>query len=149
MSEINSFSTHYFNSINKALLNTKYLIDNNEINKESFFEQINKILNTLLNTPNRIFFIGNGASSSFSNHMALRFCKNGKIISYSLSDSSLLTALANDYNYDIAHVEFLKINNINNKDLVITISSSGNSRNIVNVLEYCQSNKIKTLSFLD
>ena len=70
MSEINSFSTHYFNSINKALLNTKYLIDNNEINKESFFEQINKILNTLLNTPNRIFFIGNGASSSFSNHMA-------------------------------------------------------------------------------
>ena len=55
MSKINSFSTHYFNSINKALLNTKYLIDNNEINKESFFEQINKILNTLLNTPNRIF----------------------------------------------------------------------------------------------
>ena len=147
MSTTNSFSTQYLNAINKALINTKYLQNRNEISKESFFEVFNKILKILLNTGNRIFFIGNGASSSFANHMALDFAKNGGIQAFSLSDSALLTALANDYSYDVAAVEFLKINNINNKDLVITISSSGNSKNIVNVLEYCYINKIKTLAF--
>ena len=143
----NSFSTQYFNAINKALINTKYLQNHNEISKESFFEEINKILKILLISSNRIFFIGNGASSSFSNHMALDFAKNGKIKAFSLSDSALLTALANDYSYEESSVEFLKINSVNSNDLVITISSSGNSKNIVNVLDFCSENKIKTLAF--
>jgi len=42
-------------------------------------------------------------------------------------------------------VEFLKIEEIKKKDFVITISSSGNSENIVGVLNYCKANGIKTL----
>jgi D-sedoheptulose 7-phosphate isomerase len=78
--------------------------------------------------------------------MALDFSKNGKILSRSLSDSALLTALSNDFTYEEAFVEFLKMEGVNKDDLIITISSSGNSPNIVNVLQYCNLNQIETLS---
>ena len=93
----------------------------------------------------KIYFFGNGASASFSNHMALDWSKNGGILSFSLSDSSMLTALANDYSFEDSFLEFLKINNPTNNDLVITTSSSGNSPNIVSVLNYCSINNITTL----
>ena len=78
--------------------------------------------------------------------MALDFSKNGKILSRSLSDSAMLTALANDYSYEHAMLEFLKIEGVSKEDLVITISSSGNSPNIASVLNYCKENRIQTLA---
>ena len=58
----------------------------------------------------------------------------------------MLTALANDYSYEDSFLEFLKINNPTNNDLVITTSSSGNSPNIVSVLNYCCKMNIKHLA---
>ena len=78
--------------------------------------------------------------------MALDFSKNGKILSRSLSDSALLTALSNDYSYEKAMLEYLKIEGVTKDDLVITISSSGNSPNVVSVLEYCKETNIKSLA---
>ena len=43
-------------------------------------------------------------------------------------------------------VEYLKIEGVTKNDLVITISSSGNSPNIVNVLNYCKNNQINALA---
>ena len=77
--------------------------------------------------------------------MALDWSKNGGVLALSLSDSSMLTALANDYSYDEAFVEFMKINKISTDDLVISTSSSGNSKNIVNVLNYCRQNNITSI----
>ena len=91
-----------------------------------------------------MFFFGNGASASFSNHMALDWSKNGGILAFSLSDSSMLTALANDYDFEDCFLEFLKINQPTSNDMIITTSSSGNSPNVVNVLNYCFENNIKT-----
>ena len=48
----------------------------------------------------------------------------------------MLTALANDYNYQSSFVEFLKIYQPTKNDLVVTTSSSGNSKNIVSVLNF-------------
>ena len=78
--------------------------------------------------------------------MALDFSKNGKILSRTLSDSAMLTALSNDYSYENAMLEFLKIEGVTKDDLVITISSSGNSPNIISVLKYCKENDIKSLA---
>ncbi len=143
----NNYSEKYFNSIYESLKKTEYKINSLKSKDQEFFDEINKVLLSIQKSDSRLFFIGNGASSSFSNHMALDFAKNGKIKAFSLSDSALLTALANDYSYEESAVEFLKINSVNSNDLVITISSSGNSKNIVNVLDFCSENKIKTLAF--
>lgn len=67
-------------------------------------------------------------------------------LSRSLSDSALLTALSNDFSFENVMVEYLKIEGITNDDLVITISSSGNSQNIVSVLNFCKQNNIRSLS---
>ncbi len=141
------FHKKYYDSINKALKKSIYSSNQSPANIESFFDNINSILLSIQKSGNKIYFFGNGASSAFANHMALDFSKNGNILSYSLSDSSLLTALANDYSYEDACVEFLKINKVNKNDLVITISSSGNSKNIINIINYCNNNDIITLSF--
>jgi D-sedoheptulose 7-phosphate isomerase len=63
-----------------------------------------------------------------------------------LSDSALLTALSNDYTFEDAIVEFIKIEGVSKNDLVITISSSGNSSNIVKVLDYCVLNQLNSLA---
>jgi D-sedoheptulose 7-phosphate isomerase len=136
----------YFDSIFEGLKSSKYFEDAKKVEGEQFFATIKIRLQELKKSKNKIYFFGNGASAAFANHMALDFSKNGKILSRSLSDSAILTALANDFSYESAMVEYLKIENVSKEDLVITISSSGNSPNVLNVLNYCRENEIETLS---
>ena len=140
------YQNKYFNAINESLKKSCYSISQNTSDSEIFYVKINSLLHSIQKSNNKIYFFGNGASAAFANHMALDFSKNGGILSYSLSDSSLLTALSNDYSYEDASVEFLKMNKIDKNDLVITISSSGNSTNIINVIDYCNNNNVNTLS---
>jgi D-sedoheptulose 7-phosphate isomerase len=140
------YHKYYFDSIQFGLINSLYFNSGGAILPSVFFNSINEIIFKIKTSKKKLFFLGNGASSAFANHMALDFSKNGKILSRSLSDSALLTALSNDYSYEEAMVEFLKIEGITRDDLVITISSSGNSPNIVSVLNYCKANSIKTLA---
>ena len=140
------YHNKYFKAISEGMEKSSYCIDAIEVKPEDFFLKIKKNLRRLTENNSRIFFFGNGASASFANHMAFDFSKNGKILSRSLSDSALLTALSNDYSYENAMVEFLKIEGVTKDDIVITISSSGNSPNIVSVLNYCKENDIKSIS---
>jgi D-sedoheptulose 7-phosphate isomerase len=143
---MNDYYSNYFLSISKGLESSQYFHLANIVTPSKMFTDLNREIDQIRNNSGKIYFFGNGASAAFANHMALDFSKNGKIIARSLSDSSMLTALANDYSYTEAMVEFLKIEELNKNDLVVTISSSGNSPNIVNVLKYCKDNNFKTLS---
>ena len=127
-----------------GLRNSKFKVDGENKDEEFFFDELNSLTKKVKEKGGRLFFFGNGASAAFSNHMALDWSKNGGILAFCLSDSALLTALANDYEYDDAFLEFLKINSPTENDLVITTSSSGNSNNIVKVLKFCKGNRIKT-----
>jgi D-sedoheptulose 7-phosphate isomerase len=142
----NHYYLNYFKSIEQGLNNSIYYLNQQTSTPEDFFQKIKQTLDNIRTRRNKIFFFGNGASAAFANHMALDFSKNGKILSRSLSDSAMLTALANDYSYDQAMLEYLKIEGVNKDDLVITISSSGNSPNVVSVLNHCKENNIKALA---
>lgn len=142
----NEYYKNYFNSITQGLNKSLYFANSKSIEPEIFFQVVGNLIQNLRINRNKIYFFGNGASASFANHMALDFSKNGKILSRSLSDSAILTALANDYSYESAMLEFLKLEGVTDDDLVITISSSGNSPNVLKVLNFCNENKIKTLA---
>ena len=142
----NKYFSNYFKSISQGLDDSVYYSNQQVSEPEIFFQTIKNILIKFRKNRNKIYFIGNGASAAFANHMALDFSKNGKILSRSLSDSALLTALSNDYSYENAMLEFLKIEGVTKEDLVITISSSGNSPNVISVLNYCKENNIKSLA---
>jgi D-sedoheptulose 7-phosphate isomerase len=130
------YSRFYLKAFVKGLQSPICEVNGTSTSESDFLSELLKITEKIHNEKGRIFFFGNGASASFANHMALDWSKNGGIPALSLSDSSLLTALANDYSYEDAFKEFAKINAIGKDDLVTTISSSGNSPNIVNILDY-------------
>ena len=142
-----NYHNRYFESIYEGLKKTLYFENSKKIKNEDFFKKIKNLLIHLRDNNNKIYFFGNGASAAFANHMALDFSKNGGILARSLSDSALLTALSNDYSYEKAWIEYLKIEGVKKDDLIVTISSSGNSSNIISLLEYCRTNKLKSLSF--
>ena len=142
-----SFEDYYFESFSNLINKTIYTVSKGNTDKEVFFTSLINKTNAIKKSNGRLFFVGNGASAAFANHMALDWSKNGLIKSYSLSDSALLTALSNDLSYEDAFTKYLEMYEFNSNDLVVTISSSGNSKNIVNVIKYCNEKKIQTVGF--
>ena len=130
------YSSKYLESFVDGLKSPNYEISGKELASSDFLTEIVQITKVIQSKKGRIFFFGNGASASFANHMSLDWSKNGGVLALSLSDSALLTALANDYSYEDAFREFAKINSLGKNDLVVTISSSGNSPNVVSALDY-------------
>jgi D-sedoheptulose 7-phosphate isomerase len=85
-----------------------------------------------------IYLIGNGASAMLASHFAADACKNGRLRAIAFNDASLLTAVANDVAFaDIFALPLSRLARAG--DLVIAISSSGNSPNIVRALESARS----------
>lgn len=79
------------------------------------------------------FFVGNGGSAAIASHMTADFLKNGKIKTHCLYDSAVITCLSNDYGYERIFSEQLRFL-ADEGDLLVAISSSGNSPNIVSAI---------------
>lgn len=139
--EINDFAKNYLGDL-KELINT---IDINEIT-----EFIKEIENAYKNGKT-IFIMGNGGSAATASHfvcdinkgVSLKLQKKFKVLC--LNDNiPIMLAYSNDISYDSVFIEQLK-NFIMNDDLVIGISGSGNSKNVLNAIEY--SNKVGARTF--
>ena len=105
-------------------------------NDNSILELKDAIKKTSL-SKGRLIFIGNGASASLASHAATDFTKQAKITSIAFNDHNLITALSNDFGYEewvLKAIEYYT----NPNDMVIFISVSGESRNLVNALEYAK-----------
>lgn len=93
-----------------------------------------------------LFFIGNGGSSAIASHMTADFMKNGGMNTYSLYDNAVTTCMGNDYGYEYIFskpMEFL----VREGDLVVAISSSGNSPNIINGIVTARKKKAEVITF--
>lgn len=112
---------------------------------DSFMESL-----SILKTKKKIFFIGNGGSNSICSHMMEDFAKIAKFQTFTFSDASLITCFSNDYGYDKAMKEWLAIY-MEEGDLLIAISSSGNSENINQAVDFATHTKadVITLSGFD
>ena len=88
----------------------------------------------LVKSSKRIFFIGNGGSNAISSHMMEDYAKIAGYPTFSFSDAALITCYANDYGYENAIKEWLRIHFVKG-DLLVAISSSGNSPNIINAVD--------------
>lgn len=117
-------------------------------------EELNIAMNAIYDTYMRdgyIYICGNGGSAATASHFANDFNKGisehipKKFRFHCLNDNfATIMAIANDSSYD--DVFSMQLENIITKnDLVILISGSGNSKNIVKALEYSKSQGVKTL----
>ena len=114
-------------------------------------EKISKEISSTVSNGGCVFWCGNGGSASDAQHLAAelvgRFEKERRAIkSIALNtDTSVLTALSNDYNYEIIFSRQLESLGI--KEYLNCFSTSGNSKNILNVLNI-QKKKIKSVAIL-
>ena len=115
---------------------------------------IGKFVNTLLDARERdanIYFIGNGGSaataSHFANDIAIGTNSYAKPFrAVSLTDNhAIITALGNDFGYDEIFVRQLQVL-ARAGDVVIAISASGNSPNLIKAIEYAKTVSIKTVA---
>jgi D-sedoheptulose 7-phosphate isomerase len=83
---------------------------------------------------NKLIFVGNGGSAAIASHMATDYSKNGGVRALALNDASMLTCLGNDLGYDRVFAKQIELH-ARSGDLVIAISSSGRSANILNAVD--------------
>ena len=95
---------------------------------------------------NRILFIGNGGSAAISSHMAIDYLKNGGLRATALNDAATLTALGNDLGYDQVFAQQLEMH-ARPGDLLIAISSSGRSPNILNGVEVARHKECGVITY--
>jgi D-sedoheptulose 7-phosphate isomerase len=97
--------------------------------------------------PTRLFLAGNGGSAAAASHLVCDLQKLGKSV-FSLTDNTpLITAIANDQSFD--HIFSSQLQSLSHPDdRLLVISASGNSPNIINVLNQAQKHQLATYSLL-
>ena len=78
----------------------------------------------------KVIIIGNGGSAGIASHTAIDFCKAGGVRAMTMTDGAALTCLSNDLGYEEVYAEQLRYLG-RYRDLLIAISSSGESENIL------------------
>ena len=105
-----------------------------QFNIEEGFCKLKEILLTVRKNHTTVYAIGNGASASMASHFSADLAKNGKLHTQVFSDLSLITAISNDLSFDEVFAEPLRRRG-KTGDLLVAISSSGNSPNIVHAIK--------------
>jgi len=96
-------------------------------------------------TNRSIYLIGNGASASMASHFSADLAKNAQLHAQVFSDLSLITAISNDIGYDQVFAEPLR-RRANPGDMLVAISSSGKSPNIIAAVEVAREKKMTIVS---
>jgi|TARA_Y100000310_G_scaffold344958_1_gene460783 D-sedoheptulose 7-phosphate isomerase len=140
-------------SLDQYILEVKDILDNvNHKEVESFIESVNKIYQS----GKRIYLIGNGGSASAATHFAQDLSKGTitdplvkpRIYAISLCDNiSFITATSNDESYDDIFVNQLISVNAEIGDMLIAISCSGNSKNVIKAVDWAEQQSITVWGF--
>lgn len=123
--------------------------------ERSEIENVIQMFSNTRKNKNRIFVLGNGGSASHANHFACDLGKNVtrdensrfKIISV-CENLATITAYANDIHYESIFSEQLKNYDIESGDIVLAISASGNSPNVIQGAEYAKLRGAKIIGFV-
>jgi D-sedoheptulose 7-phosphate isomerase len=127
----------------KSIINNSISVKKSILEDEKLLDKINKISITISNcfkNGGKVLFCGNGGSAADAQHLAAefsgRFYKDREpLFSESLSvNTSYLTAVANDYSYDEVYSRLVRAMG-KPGDILVAISTSGNSKNIIKAVD--------------
>ena len=134
-----------------ASIQVKQTILNDEALQQTV-QQITDVVVAAFESGHKVMFCGNGGSAADAQHLAAefsgRFYKNRRALPSDAlhCNSSYLTAVANDYSYDDIYSRLVD-GTMEKGDVLIGISTSGNSPNIVKAFETARSKGITTVGF--
>jgi len=136
----------YFETLFDLLKNT--IVTNSSGTRILFSDGINEVISLIeaKSKYNKLIFIGNGGSAAIASHEAIDFLKNGKIRTLCFNEASLLTCMSNDYGYENVFsypIELLA----DEGDILVAISSSGESQNILNAVKVAKEKGCMVITF--
>ena len=138
-------------NIIKASIDTKQLLLENEILIVTLDKIVGVIVKAFQNGK-RVYFCGNGGSAADAQHLAAefsgRFYADRKALPAEAlhCNTSYLTAVANDYSYDVIYARLIE--GIGQEgDILVGLSTSGNSANIIKAFEIARAKKMITIAF--
>jgi D-sedoheptulose 7-phosphate isomerase len=129
-----NYFTKYLNKLSKTLIN---------YNEESFLKIV-KIIKEIKKN-NKIILVGNGGSAAMASHVSVDLTKMCKIRAINFNEADLLTCFSNDFGYENWVREALS-SYADKGDLVICISSSGESKNIIHGAKFAKKMGCKVIT---
>ena len=126
-----------------GILNSKIIPDEKTLNK---IISIKNIIIKAKKLNSKVLIFGNGGSAAIASHVSVDLTKNVKVKAINFNEADLITCFSNDYGYEKwveKSVDFYADKN----DLLILISSSGKSKNMINACKAAKRKKIKVISF--
>jgi D-sedoheptulose 7-phosphate isomerase len=139
----------------KALIQESIQVKNNLLASQASIQTIQdvvELITTAFKNGNKVLFCGNGGSAADAQHLAAefsgRFYKDRKALPADAlhTNTSYITAVGNDYSFDVIYSRLLQ--GIGNKgDVLVGISTSGNSKNIINAFNTATELGMATIAF--
>lgn len=137
----------YKDALLNGLTNTKVTDSaGNSLNQQVALEKLCDLSRDISIYSKKQYFIGNGASMAFSDHMAVDWSKNGKVQTHAFSSPSLLTALGNDIGIEQIFASAITAY-AEKDDMLVTISSSGNSKNIIEAIKTARVKQMRVVTY--
>lgn len=144
-----AYMQKYIYDLNAALNNIEITCRN----KTPFSGDINSAISKwsdYVNTAKKhgasVWFCGNGASAAMASHMAIDCMKIGKVRSVAPNDIAAITAIANDIRYEDVFSFQIDGYNTNQYDVLVAISSSGESKNILNAVGAARKHRMSVVT---
>ena len=136
---------------NLEILLKKY---NNDFLKLAKIDNINviklkklfKLIREIKKKDKKIIIVGNGGSAAIASHFSVDMTKNGGVKCINFNESDLITCFSNDYGYENWVKEAIKFYS-DKGDLIILISASGNSKNMLNAAKFVKAKKNKLITY--
>jgi D-sedoheptulose 7-phosphate isomerase len=130
-----SYYSNHIAELHEALLSAAGFADGVSLPAGEFMETWVRRTRQAAETGRHFFFLGNGASATLAEHFGFDALQNAKLKTFNFAETSYLTAISNDISFE--NVFLPKLERFGEAgDMLISISSSGNSPNVVKALEY-------------
>jgi D-sedoheptulose 7-phosphate isomerase len=139
----------------KSLVTASIQVKKNLLEDDALIARIQDCVNMItvaFRKGNKVLFCGNGGSAADAQHLAAEFSGRFYTDRDALpaealhANSSYITAVANDYGYEHVYSRLLKGIGLPG-DVLVAISTSGNSPNIINALQTARTKGMKTIAF--
>ena len=144
--DISTFTSNYLDTFKKALDSVEVTNSDNLNEYSNSIKQIVELISNTQQENKKVMMVGNGGSAGITSHMAVDFWKNGGIRATAFNDSSLLTCIANDLSYEEVFSKPIEMF-ADKGDVVFCISSSGNSKNILNAAAQAAKSNCTVITF--
>jgi len=138
---MNELFEEYFGDYKKVL--EEFI---NDAQNRMCLDEAVELLRSTKNTSSVIYLVGNGGSSAIAEHMAIDLTKNAGLRALAVSGSPMLTTFSNDFGYEKVFQKAIEHFG-NEADILVAISSSGSSKNIINACRAAKERKMKVITF--